>query len=53
MRVPGAETALKAILSQPLIGMTYHQERQIHVPAAVIYGTNDPEMTGSRRTCDG
>jgi len=47
MRVPGAETALKAILTQPLIGMTYHQERQIHVPAVVIYGTKDPEMTAA------
>jgi pimeloyl-ACP methyl ester carboxylesterase len=45
MRVPGAESALKAILRQPLIGMTYAQERSIHVKAAVIYGTDDPEMT--------
>lgn len=44
MRVPGAEAALKDILRRPLIGMTYRQERQIHVPAAVIYGTRDSEM---------
>jgi pimeloyl-ACP methyl ester carboxylesterase len=54
MRVAGAETALKAILTQPLIGMTYRQERQIHVPAVVIYGTKDPEMTAAdaRATAD-
>jgi pimeloyl-ACP methyl ester carboxylesterase len=45
MRVAGAESALKAILRQPLIGMTYAQERSMHVKAAVIYGTDDPEMT--------
>lgn len=43
-RVPGAEGALKAILRQPLIGLTYAQEREIHVPAAVVYGRQDPEM---------
>jgi len=46
-RVPGAEAALKAILGQPLIGLTYEQERQIHAPAAVVYGAQDPEMTAS------
>ncbi|MGZ4699385.1 MAG: alpha/beta fold hydrolase [Oryzihumus sp.] len=44
LRVPGAESALKAILSQPLIGLTYAQERQVHVPAAVVYGSRDPQM---------
>lgn len=43
-RVPGAESALKAILGQPLIGLTYAQERQVHVPAAVVYGSQDPQM---------
>jgi pimeloyl-ACP methyl ester carboxylesterase len=54
MRVPGAEAALRTILAQPLIGMTYPQERQIHVAAAVIYGTNDPEMSAAdaRATAD-
>ena len=46
-RVPGAERALKAILRQPLIGLTYAQERQIHVPSAVIYGSQDPEMAAA------
>jgi len=31
-RVPRAEGALESILRQPLIGLTYAQERQIHVP---------------------
>jgi pimeloyl-ACP methyl ester carboxylesterase len=44
-QVAGAEAALKAILRQQLIGMTYAQERQIHVPATVLYGEHDPEMT--------
>ncbi len=44
-RVAGAEPALKAILGRQLIGMTYVQERQIDVPAAVVYGKDDPEMT--------
>ena len=44
LRVPGAESALKAILRQPLIGLTYAQERQVHVPAAVVYGSRDPQM---------
>jgi pimeloyl-ACP methyl ester carboxylesterase len=44
-RVAGAEPALKAILSQPLIGMNYAEERQVHVPAAVVFGEHDPEMT--------
>jgi pimeloyl-ACP methyl ester carboxylesterase len=46
-RVPGAEAALKSILRQPLIGMTYAEERGIHVPATVLYGANDPEMSNS------
>lgn len=51
-RVPKAEGALKAILRHQLIGMTYAQERRIHVPAAVVYGERDPEMTpaGARAT---
>ncbi len=50
-RVPGAERALEAILRQPLIGLTYTQERQIHVPSAVIHGSQDPEMdTASARS---
>lgn len=44
-QVAGAEGALKEILRQQLIGMTYAQERTIHVPAAVLYGAHDPEMT--------
>ena len=47
MRVPGAENALKQILRQPLIGMTYSQERQIHVRAGVIYGARDAEMSAA------
>ena len=39
-----AESALKAILRQPLIGLTYAQEARIHTPAAVVYGARDPEM---------
>jgi pimeloyl-ACP methyl ester carboxylesterase len=46
-RVPGGEHALQAILRQPLIGLTYAEERQIHVPAAVIYGSQDPEMAAA------
>ena len=54
LRVPGAEEALKAILRRPLIGMTYQQERQIHIRAAVLYGTHDPEMPAAdaRATAD-
>ncbi|MGZ4504669.1 MAG: alpha/beta fold hydrolase [Nocardioidaceae bacterium] len=44
-QVAGAEGALKAILRQQLIGMTYAQERRIRVPAAVLYGAHDPEMS--------
>ena len=44
-RVPGAVSALKAILQQQLIGLTYAQEQQIRVPAAVVYGSSDPEMS--------
>lgn len=46
-RVPGAEAALKSILRQQLIGLSYAQERQIHVPAAVVYGTEDDEMSAA------
>jgi pimeloyl-ACP methyl ester carboxylesterase len=46
-RVPGAEGALESILRQPLIGLTYAQEQQIHVPSAVIYGSEDHEMTAA------
>ncbi len=46
-QVADAEGALKAILRQQLIGLTYAQERQINVPAAVLYGSHDPEMTGA------
>ena len=45
-RVRGAVPALRQILSHQLIGLTYRQERMIHVPAAVLYGAQDPEMTG-------
>jgi pimeloyl-ACP methyl ester carboxylesterase len=44
-RVPHAVAALKAILDRQLIGLTYPEERAIRVPAAVVYGTEDPEMT--------
>lgn len=44
-RVPGAVSALKAILQQQLIGLTFAQEQQIRVPAAVVYGSLDPEMS--------
>jgi pimeloyl-ACP methyl ester carboxylesterase len=44
-RVPGAVAALKSILGKQLIGLTYAQELQIRVPAAVMYGTADSEMT--------
>ncbi len=51
-RVPGAERALEAVLRQPLIGLTYAEERQIHVRSAVIYGSQDPTMSaaGARST---
>jgi pimeloyl-ACP methyl ester carboxylesterase len=44
-RVPGAVSALKSILQQQLIGVTYAQEQQIRVPSAVVYGSLDPEMS--------
>jgi pimeloyl-ACP methyl ester carboxylesterase len=47
LRVPGAEDALKQIMRQQLIGLTYAQERQIHVPSAVLYGAHDPEMSAA------
>ena len=46
-QVAGAEPALKQILQQPLIGLTYAQERRIRVPAAVVYGVHDPEMSAA------
>ena len=50
--MPGAERALEAVLRQPLIGLTYAEERQIHVRSAVIYGSQDPTMSaaGARST---
>lgn len=47
VRVKGAEGALKAILSRPLIGLTYEQERRITTPAAIIYGEGDDTMSTS------
>lgn len=47
-RVRGAVAALKQILSRQLIGLTYREEQQIHVPAAVLYGSDDPEMTAAQ-----
>jgi pimeloyl-ACP methyl ester carboxylesterase len=49
-RVPGAVSALKAILQQQLIGLTFPQEQQIRVPAAIVYGSLDPEMTQADAT---
>ncbi len=46
-RVKGADAALRAILSRQLIGLTYAQERQIRVPAAVVFGSQDREMTAA------
>lgn len=43
-RVPGAVDALVRIMQRQLIGLTYVQEKQIQVPAAVIYGALDSEM---------
>ncbi|UQX88681.1 alpha/beta hydrolase [Jatrophihabitans telluris] len=47
-RVPHAVKGLKAILSRQLIGLTYQQEAAITVPAAVMYGTADSEMTSAQ-----
>jgi pimeloyl-ACP methyl ester carboxylesterase len=46
-RVAGAESALKAILRQQVIGLSFAQERQIEAPAAVLYGGRDPQMTAA------
>lgn len=46
-RVPGAEDALRAILGQPLIGLTYAEEEQVTTPATITYGTEDPQMTAA------
>lgn len=43
----GAVGALKSILRQQLIGLTYAQEEQIHVRAAVMFGSADDEMTAA------
>ena len=47
-RVAGGVHALKQILRRQLIGLTYSQERQIRVPAAVLYGAADPELTAAQ-----
>ena len=47
-RVAGAEDGLKAILSHQLIGMTSAQERTIRVPATVLYGVRDPQMSAAQ-----
>jgi pimeloyl-ACP methyl ester carboxylesterase len=47
-RTAGGVDALTQILRQQLIGLTYRQERQIHVPAAVLYGSADSEMTDAQ-----
>lgn len=47
VRVKGAEPALKAILSRPLIGLTYAQEERITTPTAIIYGEGDDTMSAS------
>ncbi|HYY12087.1 MAG TPA: alpha/beta hydrolase [Kineosporiaceae bacterium] len=49
-RVDGAEPALVDILGQPLIGLTYAQEEQVHVPATIVYGTEDPQMSADDAT---
>ncbi|MDQ2850747.1 MAG: alpha/beta hydrolase, partial [Actinomycetota bacterium] len=46
-RVPGAVDALVSILQRQVIGLTYAQEKQIQVPAAVIYGALDPQMSSA------
>jgi pimeloyl-ACP methyl ester carboxylesterase len=48
IRVAGAEAALKDILGQPLIGLTYAEEEQVRVPATVVYGSEDPQMTAGQ-----
>lgn len=50
LRVDGAETALAEILAQPLIGLTWTQEEQVRVPATVVYGTEDPQMSADDAT---
>ena len=48
MRVAGAEAALKDILGQPLIGLTYAEEEQVRAPVTVVYGSEDPQMTADQ-----
>ena len=49
---PGAESSLREILAQPLIGLTYAQEQRIRVPADILYGDLDEQMGAAqaRRT---
>lgn len=42
-RVAGAAAAMRQILGQQLIGLQPDQLTRIRVPAAVVYGTDDPE----------
>lgn len=42
-RVAGASAAMRAILGQQLIGLQPAQITRIQVPAAVVYGSLDPE----------
>lgn len=46
-RVAGAAPAMRAILGRPLIGLEPAQLARIGVPAAVIYGDQDPETPAS------
>ena len=39
----GAAAAMRAILGQQLIGLQPDQITRIRVPAAVVYGSQDPE----------
>ncbi|HZU14255.1 MAG TPA: alpha/beta hydrolase [Chloroflexota bacterium] len=48
LEVPGAETALHAIVQAPLLGMPAARIRQIRVPTAVMVGTQDPTITLAR-----
>jgi pimeloyl-ACP methyl ester carboxylesterase len=49
----GAVPALKQILRRQLIGLTYSQEEQIQVPAAVLYGSKDPAMNAAQAAATG
>lgn len=44
-RVKGAEDALEAVIHQGLIGMTVVQIEAIKVPASVVRGESDPQMS--------